>query len=133
LHLPLRSHFVDRIHGSHLLMHADGDFFWRVCRHAGADTLSSSPSRHLRDGATPAIRRENKKRQISELIPPAKRMLRSRKNTDITNFLITKALLKHTVTKQHNITRTSSRNLEKKKNPPIFVTSKADQICMKKS
>jgi hypothetical protein len=64
LHLPLRSHFVDRIHGSHLLMHADGDFIWRVCRHAGADTLSSSPSRHLRDGATPAISRENKKDKL---------------------------------------------------------------------
>lgn len=33
------------------------------------------------------------KRQISELIPPAKRMLRSKTTIDITNFLTTKAFL----------------------------------------
>ena len=58
-------------------------------------------------------------------------MLRSRTTTDITNFLTTKAFLEHTVTKKHNISRTSSRNLEKK-SQSLF-TSKADQICMKKS
>lgn len=95
---------------------------WRVCRHAGADTLTSWPSRHLRDGATPAIRRENKKRQISELIPPAKRMLRSKTTTDNTKVPTTKGFLNTLL--QRNITLVAGRPLETLKKASLCLFQK---------